>query len=294
MNRSSHRRLSTNPVDPTWRRRGRRENFTEGVAIDPTARRLYWANPGFFLSSGIYYAALDGSGAHKLNISGIPVAGANFPTLLKAPLGTGVPKLTAQIALRPRFLTCDEGTWAGNLPQAQVYRAPRSISYQWLKDGQPVAGATRSNIGVEGSPGGDYACQVTATNAGGSTVQTSATQFVCCPTGPRATAARLVPVKGGMAQLKLTCPDGRRSLRRPAPPRIDPAAAQGAILGPQETEAPEPPRHLRRKVVLGPRRDDQDRQGQAQQTREIAAARRQGPPPEGGAGRQRRRAGPSS
>ena len=204
---------------------GAPEEFTEGVAIDPTARRLYWANPGFFLSAGIYYAALDGSGAHKLNISGIPVAGANFPTLLKAPLGTGVPKLTAQIALRPRFLTCDEGTWAGNLPQAQVYRAPRSISYQWLKDGQPVAGATRSNIGVEGSPGGDYACQVTATNAGGSTTQTSATQFVCCPTGPKATAARVVPVKGGMAQLKLTCPDGvdpcagRLHLESTRPPR---------------------------------------------------------------------------
>ena len=177
-----------------------------------------------------------------------------------------MPKLTAQIALRPRFLTCDEGTWAGNLPQAQVYRAPRSISYQWLKDGQPVAGATRSNIGVEGSPGGDYACQVTATNAGGSTVQTSATQFVCCPTGPRATAARVVPVKGGMAQLKLTCPDG-----------VDPCA------GRLHLESTRPPRKARTSARKKPklpslpvtygeksfrfRRNDQDGQGQAQQTR---------------------------
>ena len=233
---------------------GAPEEFAEGVAIDPTARRIYWANIGVLLGGGIYYAALDGSGAHKLNISGIPVAGANYPTLLKAPLGTGAPSLTAQIALRPRFLTCDEGAWAGNLPQAQVYRTPRSFSYQWLKDGQPVAGATKSNIGVEGSPGGDYACQVTATNAGGSTLQTSAAQFVCCPIGPKATAARVAPVKARQGAAEADLPGGRRPLRRPAPPRIETAAAQGPIVGPQEAEAPEPPRHLRRKVVLSPRR----------------------------------------
>ena len=244
---------------------GAPEEFTEGVAIDPTARRIYWANPGFFLSAGIYYAALDGSGAHKLNISGIPVAGANFPTLLKAPLGTGAPKLTAQIALRPRFLTCDEGTWAGNLPQSQVYRAPRSFSYQWLKDGQPVAGATKSNIGVEGSPGGDYACQVTATNAGGSTVQTSAAAVRLLPDRPEGDRGPRRPRQGRNGAAEADLPGGRRPLRRPAPPRIEAAAAQGAIVG----------RHLRRKVVLGPRRDDQDGQGQAQQTREITPARMQ-------------------
>src|SRR5262249_37896495 len=73
---------------------------------------------------------------------------------------------------------------------------------------RPIPGATRSNIGVEGTPGGDYACQVTATNAGGSTTQTSRTQFVCCPASPKATAARVALVKGGRAQLKLTCPPG--------------------------------------------------------------------------------------
>jgi DNA-binding beta-propeller fold protein YncE len=199
------------------------EFFDEGLAIDPTTRRVYFAESG--LSGGIYYAALDGSGAHKFNLSGLPMTGARYPTLLKAPLGTEAPKLNAQIALRPRFLTCDEGTWAGNLPGSQLYRAPRTFTYQWLKDGQPVPGATKSNIGVEGAPGGDYACQVTATNAGGSTTQISRSQFVCCPVGPNATASRVALVRGGKAELKLTCPsgiepcDGRLHLESKRPPR---------------------------------------------------------------------------
>ncbi|HEY1356566.1 MAG TPA: hypothetical protein VGF09_09625 [Solirubrobacterales bacterium] len=185
-------------------------DFPIGVAIDPTVDRAYWANSAAFSGTGsISYGSLEGGGGGSLNMAGaVTSPGIAYPALLKAPLGTGAPKLDAQIALRPRFLTCDEGTWAGDIPEAQFYRAPQSFSYQWTKDGQPVPGATRSNIGVEGSPGGDYACQVTATNAGGSTTQTSRTQFVCCPLGPRATAARLALVRGGKAMLKLTCPPG--------------------------------------------------------------------------------------
>lgn len=218
------------------------EFFDEGLAIDPIARRVYFANSG--LSGGIYYAALDGSGAHKLNISGVTVLGTRYPTLLKAPLGTEAPKMTAQIALRPRFLTCDEGTWAADLPQAQLYRAPRSFSYQWLRDGQPVPGATRSNIGVEGTSG-DFACQVTATNAGGSTTQTSKVQFVCCRPTPRAKGTRVALVRGGKALLRLTCPAGtepcagRIHLETARPPRRGmTAASASAIFGERSISIP--------------------------------------------------------
>ena len=184
-------------------------SFPWGVAIDPDAGRVYWANTTAGLgTASISITSLAGGSSQDLNLEGAPSQGAKFPTLLKAPDATGAPKLNAQIALRPRFLTCDEGTWAGDLPEAQLYRAPHSFSYQWLKDGQPVPGATRSNIGVEGTPGGDYACQVTATNAGGSTTQTSRAQFVCCPVSPKAKGARVALVKGGRALLKLTCPTG--------------------------------------------------------------------------------------
>ena len=82
---------------------------------------------------------------------------------------------------------------------------------------------------------------MTATNAGGSTVQTSAAQFVCCPIGPKATAARVVAGQGRNGAAEADLPGGRRTLRRPAPPRIDTAAAQGAILGPQGPKLPNLP-----------------------------------------------------
>ncbi len=183
-------------------------SFPAGVAIDQTAGRIYWANTAAFLATGsISYAPLEGGSGGNLSIAGATSFGVNRPALLKAPVGTGAPKLTLGIATRPRFLACDQGTWATDMPEALLYRAPHSFSYQWLRDGQPIAGATRSNIGVEGT-GGDFECQVTATNAAGATTQTSRAQFVCCRPSPKARADRVALVKGGKARLKLHCPDG--------------------------------------------------------------------------------------
>ncbi len=187
--------------------------FPEGVAIDPTTDRAYWANSAAFSGTGsISYGSLEGGQGGSLNLAGaVTSPGIAYPALLKAPLGTSAPKLTAQIGLRPRFLTCDQGAWAADMPEAQFYRAPHSFSYQWTEDGKPIPGATRSDIGVEGRGGGDYACQVTATNAGGSTTQTSPIQFVCCRIGTHARAARVALVVGGKARLKLSCPGGADS-----------------------------------------------------------------------------------
>ena len=147
------RRRSTAAAAATWRR-GRDVEYPEGVAIDPATGRAYWANTG-----GLQRQRLDllrlarrQRRGGNLNLAGATTTpGIAYPALLKAPLGTGAPKLAAQIALRPRFLTCDEGTWAGDMPQAQLYRAPHSFSYQWLKDGQPIAARPGPNIGVEGT-----------------------------------------------------------------------------------------------------------------------------------------------
>jgi hypothetical protein len=182
--------------------------FPWGVAVDSEMGRVYWANTTAGLgTASISFVAFGGGSSQDLNLDGAPSQAAKFPTLLKAPVGTGAPKLTAGISARPRFLICDQGSWASDMPEAQLYQAPHSFSYRWLRDGRPVPGATDSDIGVEG-PGGDYACQVTATNAAGSTTQTSRTQFVCCRPSPKAKAARVALVKGGKARLKLTCPAG--------------------------------------------------------------------------------------
>ncbi len=51
-------------------------------------------------------------------------------------------------------------------------RPRRAYAYQWSENGQPIAAATTTTFAA--SQPGSYTCTVTATNAAGSTSQTSA------------------------------------------------------------------------------------------------------------------------
>jgi hypothetical protein len=58
-------------------------------------------------------------------------------------------------------LTCSPGTWTG---------APTSTTFQWLRDGAPIPGATSADYTVtDADVGASIVCRVTATNSGGST-----------------------------------------------------------------------------------------------------------------------------
>ncbi len=48
-----------------------------------------------------------------------------------------------------------------------LYRAPQTLSYQWTRDGQAIAGAT--SPALRAASVGDYGCLVTAANAAGAT-----------------------------------------------------------------------------------------------------------------------------
>ena len=69
-------------------------------------------------------------------------------------------------------LTGTPGTWAPDLLESYLYRAPQSTGLQWLKDGQPIAGATAPTL--KASKVGSYVCQSIGTNHAGSTVQNAA------------------------------------------------------------------------------------------------------------------------
>jgi DNA-binding beta-propeller fold protein YncE len=151
-----------------------------GVAIDPAANKIYWASK---FDSTISEANLDGTG-HGANLytavspGGASVNGPEFPALLEAPAGNGVPVISGGIASRS-MLSCSQGTWASDLIGAFLYRAPESFTYAWTLNGTPLLGATKSSLTA--SSGGKYACMVTATNLAGSTTQTSATHTVSSP-----------------------------------------------------------------------------------------------------------------
>ncbi len=153
----------------------------EGLALDAGANRVYWASHSEKL---IGFSSLTGEGQGAIDTTGIEPIYPAFPALLKTPVNTEAPAITKEpkaIAVpvgsgkgAPPFVEnqsetfdCTKGTWASDLYEASLYRAPQSISYQWLRNGTPIPGATASSYAA--TEVGDYACRVTATNAAGPT-----------------------------------------------------------------------------------------------------------------------------
>ena len=136
-----------------------------GVAIDPAANKIYWANFG---PGVIRVGNLDGSGTATDLFTGQGFA--NFPVLLRAPIGTGPPTISGEAKIGEK-LSCSEGDWAHDLLGAFLSRAPHSAEFQWLRNGGEIGGETSANFTP--TEAGFYACRVTASNQAGSSSQTS-------------------------------------------------------------------------------------------------------------------------
>ncbi|HET6867791.1 MAG TPA: PQQ-binding-like beta-propeller repeat protein [Solirubrobacteraceae bacterium] len=147
-----------------------------GVAIDPAAGKIYWPN---WQVGTVRVGSLDGTAPAQSLYTGL--TNPWMVALLHVPLGSGLPQVSGSTGVG-QTLTCSPGTWAPDLLSAFLYRAPRSFAYQWTLGGVPIAGATANSV-IVSSPG-DYRCAVTATNAAGSTTQTSAPTTVTAPATP--------------------------------------------------------------------------------------------------------------
>ena len=154
------------------------EGDVGGVAIDPTAGKVYWTNWNL---GTVRVGSLDGTAPAQSLYTG--ETDPWMLALLRAPLGTGAPQVSG-VASVGQTLTCGPASWAADLLSGFLYRAPQSVAYQWTVGGVPIAGATASSV-LASSPG-DYRCEVIATNAAGSTTQTSApfTVSVSAPSLP--------------------------------------------------------------------------------------------------------------
>lgn len=148
-------------------------NDPYGLSFDPSMGRFYWGNYGNEedRTNAIGYVNLGGGGGGISPITA-PVDGLQDPVVLKSPTGTGAPAIARNPKNRAAF-TCSNGDWAADFPGSLVYQAPRTFTYQWLRGGAPIAGATASTFTAKKQ--GSYSCVVTATNQTGSAAQTSAT-----------------------------------------------------------------------------------------------------------------------
>jgi hypothetical protein len=141
------------------------EGGVGGLAIDPTAGKIYWGN---FSTGTVRVGSLDGTAPAQSLYTG--QTNPWFVALQRAPLATGSPQVSGSAKVG-QSLSCTAGSWATDLLSGFLYRAPQSLAYQWTIGGAPIAGATTSSLLVS-SPG-EYRCEVIATNAAGSTSQTS-------------------------------------------------------------------------------------------------------------------------
>jgi hypothetical protein len=167
---------------------GATERGAVGLGIDPTTGRLYWGNLG---NDTISYVNADGSGGGGLlNVSGATPSDPRFVALLRAPGAAAAPQISGGW-MADAALTCSQGEWAPDVLASFFYRAPRSFSYQWTRDGADISGATQASYTA--SVGGDYRCRVTATNDAGSTAQTSDPHHVFAPPDTKLTKAKMDP-----------------------------------------------------------------------------------------------------
>jgi hypothetical protein len=160
------------------------EGDVGGVAIDPAAGKIYWTNWNL---GTIRVGSLDGTAAAQSLYTG--QTDPWMVALLHAPLGTGAPQVSGG-GVVGSTLTCIPGTWASDQLSGFLYRAPQSLAYQWTVGGVPIAGATTNT--VLASSAGDYRCELIATNAAGSTTQTSAPTTVAVGQLPPPRLGRLV------------------------------------------------------------------------------------------------------
>ncbi len=147
-----------------------------GLAMDPSLGRLYWGNEGNneVRTNAFGFVNLTGSSG-GISIAAAPVANPQDPVILKSPSGAGAPVVTRNKKNRAA-LSCSTGSWAADFAGSFVYQAPTTYTYQWLRNGKPVAGATAATLTSKSA--GSYACTVTAANQIGTAAQTSAATTV--------------------------------------------------------------------------------------------------------------------
>jgi hypothetical protein len=134
-----------------------------GLATDGEA--VYWAANGFERVEAGNFA---GCCTVPLETAGATQSGVAFPVILDSPRLNAIVKVEGGHA-PGSVLGCSAPPWEGDQIESFLYRAPQSISYQWLRNRQPIPGATGTT--VTAAKVGSYTCQITASNFAGENVE---------------------------------------------------------------------------------------------------------------------------
>jgi hypothetical protein len=109
-------------------------------------------------------------------------AGASFSVSTVAPPTDTAPPVISGTARVGDSLSCSTGSWTG--------KPTPTLTYQWLRDGSPISGATVDSYQVQAvDQGHGLTCQVTASNAAGQANETSNAVQVVDTTAPTTTVS---------------------------------------------------------------------------------------------------------
>jgi fibronectin-binding autotransporter adhesin len=148
-------------------------------AFDPAASDTFDLVTSDAMVTGAGFSAVTGAtlsgkayGVHT--ITG-PPGKVRLAPLTAPPANSAEPSVPAS-AHPGDTISCATGTWTGS----------PTYSFQWLRDGSPISGATAAEYTVTaGDVGKSITCRVTATNSGGSTnAESSALVPTALPTPP--------------------------------------------------------------------------------------------------------------
>lgn len=172
-----------------------------GLVVDPAIGRIYWANygNGGSVPEAIGFVNLAGGGG-AITPATSPVNGAQDPVVLKSPTGIAPPAVTRSEKSRS-MLSCSSGGWATDLPGSFLYQAPRTLAYQWTRNGIAITGATATTYNAKSAA--KYACVVTASNQAGSLSQASALVNVKAAKVKLAVKKKVAVKAGGVAVFKV-------------------------------------------------------------------------------------------
>lgn len=136
---------------------------------------------------------------------GTVASGINAAMVPAAPFNTAAPSVSGT-ATTGSLLSCASGSWTGEneLTLSAGWPLTSPFSYQWLRDGAPIAGATAPAYTVQAADVGHaLVCEVTAINVAGRTSARSSSLAVTLPAVTLSSSK--VAVSGGSAKVPIAC-----------------------------------------------------------------------------------------
>jgi Carboxypeptidase regulatory-like domain len=139
--------------------------------------------------------------------AGALTPGVNAAMVPSVPFDTAAPSVSGTAAVGG-LLSCSSGSWTGEpeLTLSVGWPLTTPFSYQWLRDGAPIAGANSSAYIVQAADVGHaLVCEVTATNVAGRTSARSSLLAIAKPVPVVKTAATKLKVSKNATKVSVAC-----------------------------------------------------------------------------------------